>query len=102
MILFSSLINAQEYEGIWQDTDNKNIIMVIDKINYDTFKITNHDLDNKVFTEETFLDNHKGMTTYYKDFAENISYELNYLIVNEKMHCYNSVGITSVYKKINK
>ncbi len=102
MTLFSSLISAQEYEGIWQDTRDKNVIMVIDKIDYNTFKIINHDLDNQIFTEETFLNSYNGMTTYYKDLVEDVSYELNYLIINNKMHCYNELELTNVYKKINK
>jgi hypothetical protein len=101
MILLSSVLNAQNYEGVWQDVENKNLIMIINKISYDDFKITNYDLNNEVFTDETFLNSYEGMTTYYQDYTEKISYELNYLILNDEMHCYNELELASVYKKID-
>ena len=101
MILFSSLINSQNYEGVWQDVENKNLIMIINKIDYDSFKITNHDLDNTTFIDETYLNSFEGMKTYYKDYSEDVSYELNYFIVKNKMRCYNELGLTNVYKKID-
>jgi len=101
IVLLSSISNAQNYEGVWQDVENKNLIMIINKISYDNFKIKNYDLENEVFTNETFLNSYQGMTTYYQDYTEKISYELNYLILNDKMHCYNELELASVYKKIN-
>ena len=102
-LLTSSLTFAQqELEGVWQQKENKNNILIV-YVEDDNIQFYNYQLDKEFHLNEVVLDvNDNHVHTLYEDILNGYTYELYYDLVNKNTLVRGSeqLNTETIYKKI--